>query len=299
MLKTDLKSVLWSGAVLLLLLSIAVPLLNALSLVVMMVPMVILYVSLSKRDFIIHMIVVYGIATVLLGPSAIIVGLFFLAPSVVMGHLYKKMAPARKVLTATILVLLGQLLLELVLFDLLLNFKLIPEVRLFISETFEYMNKILLTPMSAELVNAYVQWIVHSIPRMLITISFLLAVVAHAIARPLLRRSGAAVPGLQPAREWMLPRIVVFYYLIVLIADMVTPNHGDSFMTVALLNLVPLLQLVFSIQAVGFFFYLAHERGWHHVVPIMLSVLIFIFPPLSLIGVLDAGFPIRKAFKKP
>lgn len=297
--KIGLKSVLWSGATLLLLLSIAVPLLNALSLVLMMVPIVILYTSLPKREFMIHMAIVYGIATALLGPSVLIVGLFFLVPSIVMGHMYKKKAPARKVLTAVILVLLGQLLLELVLFDLLLNFKLIPEVRAFVRESFEYMNKILLSPMSEELINAYVQWIVHSIPRMLITISFVLAVIAHAIARPILRRLGEETPGLQPAREWMLPRIVVFYYMVVLIADLLTPSQGDSFMTVALLNLIPLMQLVFSIQAMGFFFYIAHERRWQRVVPVMLSVLVFMFPPLSLIGVLDAGFPIRKAFKKP
>ncbi|MBW7475651.1 YybS family protein [Paenibacillus oenotherae] len=297
--KTDLKSVLWSGAALLLLLSIAVPLLNVLSLVVMMVPAVVLYVQLPRREFAIHMVAVYGIATLILGPSAIIVGLFFLVPSIVMGHLYKKTAAARKVLTVTILVLLGQLLLELMLFDLLLNFKLISEVRVFIQQAFDYMNQIMLNPWSAEMVAANVQWIIQSIPRTLITVAFLLAVITHAIARPLLRRSGISVPGLQPAREWMLPRIVVFYYLIVLVANLMTPSEGDSFMTVALLNLVPLMQLAFSIQAMGFFFFIAHERDWHHVVPIMLSVLVFMFPPLSLIGVLDAGFHIRRAFKKP
>ena len=66
--KAGFKSILWSAAALLLLLSIAVPLLNAVTAFVMMVPIVILYTTLSKRAFMLHMLVVYGIATAVLGP---------------------------------------------------------------------------------------------------------------------------------------------------------------------------------------------------------------------------------------
>jgi uncharacterized protein YybS (DUF2232 family) len=152
---------------------------------------------------------------------------------------------------------------------------------------------------TADLTDSYIQTVIHSIPMALITVSFLFAVITHAIVRPILRSSGISVPGLQQAKDWKLPRIFVFYYLIALLADMATPDTGDSFMTVMLLNLVPLMRIAFSIQAMGLFFYIAHERRWHKAVPLLLSAIVVIFPPLSLIGVLDAGFPIRKAFKKP
>jgi uncharacterized protein YybS (DUF2232 family) len=300
-LKTGLRSVLWSALALLLLLSIAVPVFNVIAAALMMVPVVVLYVTLSRRAFALHMTAVYAAAFAVLGVSALIVGLFFLVPAIVMGHLYSKRTRARKVLTATTLTLLGELLLELVLFDLILNMSLISEMRKAIRQPFDDLLQQGLMPSgwTSEMIDSYIQTLIHSLPTALITVSFLLAVVTHAIARPALRRAGVEVPGLQPAREWMLPRVFVFYYLIVLIIDFFVPNQGFSFMTVALLNLVPLMKLAFSVQAMGFFFFLAYQRKWPKVVPVLISVLIICIPPLSLIGVLDAGFPIRKAFKKP
>ena len=300
-LKTGVKSILWSAAALILLLAIAVPLLNALIVAVMMVPTVILYSTLSRRAFAVHMLAVLAAAAAIIGPAALIVGIFFLVPSIVMGYMYVKQAPARKVLTATVLTLLGLLLLELVMFDLLFHFSLIGELRKMITDTVNQLSADGLMPggWTAELTESYIQTLIHSIPLALITISFLLAVITHAIARPVLKSMGVHVPRLQPAKDWMLPRIFVFYYLIVLLIDMVTPDNGNSFLTVALMNLVPLMRIAFSIQAIGFLFFVAHERKWNISVPLLLSVLIAFFPPLSLIGVIDAGFPIRKAFKKP
>ncbi|GGE00445.1 DUF2232 domain-containing protein [Paenibacillus nasutitermitis] len=299
--RTGIKSILWSAAALLLLLAIAVPLFNALIIAVMMVPTVILYATLSRRAFVLHMLVVYALAVAIIGPAALIVGLFFLVPAIVMGHMYLKRATARKVLTSTLLTLLGLFLLELILFDLLLDFSLLREIRQLIMDTVGELSSKGLLPAgwNAELTESYIQMLIHSIPMAFITVSFLLAVIAHAIAGPVLRSMGMSVAKLQPAKDWMLPRIFVFYYLIVLILDMATPDKGDSFLTVTLLNLVPLMRLAFSVQAIGFFFFVAHQRKWNKAVPLLLSALVVIFPPLSLIGVIDAGFPIRKAFKKP
>ncbi|SEN48012.1 Uncharacterized conserved protein YybS, DUF2232 family [Paenibacillus sp. OV219] len=299
--KTGLKSILWSIAALLLLLSIAVPGLNTLAAAVMMVPTVILYTMLSKRAFTLHMTAVYGIGVLVLGLPAIIVGLFFLVPSIVMGHYYRTGASARKVLTATVLTLLAELLLELVLFDVIFDFSLLSEVRKVIMTTTENLRADGLMPgiWTSEVTETYIQYLIHSIPMAFIALSFILAVVAHAIAAPALRSSGLSIAKLQPAREWRLPRIFVFYYLIALLADMVTPDTGTSYMTVVLLNLIPLMQIAFTIQAMGLFFFIAHERKWNKAVPVLLSVLVAIFlHPLSLIGVFDVAFPIRKAFKK-
>ncbi|MFB9326611.1 DUF2232 domain-containing protein [Paenibacillus aurantiacus] len=296
-----MKSLLWSGLLLALLLAIAVPLLNALALVVMLVPAVMLYATLSKPMFAIHMAAALGIALAILGPPALIVGLFFVAPSIVMGHLYRKGAPARKVITTTLLTLLAELMLELVLLDWLFDMSLLTEIRDLILRVTGDLDAQGLLPASwsADMTDVFIQTMIHSIPMTMITVAFLYAVITHAIVRPLLRASGLAVPGLQKARQWMLPRIMVFYYVIVLFADMVVPAQGDSFLTVALLNLVPLMRLAFTIQAIGFFFYVAHERGWSRIVPILLAALVVAFPPLSLIGVFDTAFPIRAAFKKP
>jgi uncharacterized protein YybS (DUF2232 family) len=259
-----------------------------------------LYTTLSKRSFALHLAVVYAIGTVVLGPAALIVGVFFLIPSIVMGHFYRKGVPARKVLTAVILTMLGESMLELVLADQWFNFSLIHEIRSMITDTVDSLSSEGLMPSTwtAEVTESYIQNLVHSIPMALIVVSFVFAIIAHAIAGKVLRSSGVDVPKLQQPHKWMLPRFFVLYYLIVLLVDMAVPNNGASFMTVMLHNLVPLMQLAFSIQAMGFFFFIAHERKWNKAIPVLLSVVVAVFPPFSLIGVLDAAFPIRRAFKK-
>lgn len=297
-----MKSLIWSAVLLLLLLSIAVPLINVLTITVMMVPAVILYATLSRKAFAIHMLVVYGIALAVLGPASLIVGLFFLVPAIVMGHLYKKQATARKVLTATMLTLLGELLLELVLFDVLFDMSLLDDISEMIRQTASNLSAEGVMPsyVTADVTDQIVQMFIHSIPMTLIIVAFLYTVITHAIARPILARIGEQVPKLAPAREWMLPRIFVFYYLVALIADMAIPDTDGSFLSVALLNLVPLMRIAFTIQAIGFFFFVAHERGWKRAVPIFIAMLVVVFSqPLYLLGVFDAAFPIRRAFKKP
>lgn len=298
--KTGLKSILWGGAALLLLLAIAVPFVNAIAVAVMMVPMVILYTTLPKRDFALHMLVVLVIATVVLGPAAPVVGVFFLIPSVVMGHYYRQGAPARKALTAVVVTILGELLLEILIAQQWFDFSLIKEIRTSITDTIDNLNREGLMPSTwtAKVTESYIQTLIHAIPMALIVASFGFAVVAHSIAGRALRATGVTIAKLQKPHLWMLPRIVVLYYFIVLLTDMAVPNEGTSFMTVALHNLVPLMKLMFTIQAMGFCFYIAHERKWNKAIPVLLSVIVALFPSLSLVGMLDAAFPIRRAFKK-
>ena len=185
-------------------------------------------------------------------------------------------------------------------FDLLFNMSLLSEIRRTVRQMVDNLNAqgLFMNSLSAEFTDSYIQVLIHSIPMAFITVSFLLAVVAHASKTV---SSVDAIIGTRPAASEGLDvaRIFVFYYLIALVVDMATPDNGNSFLTVTLLNLVPLMRLAFSIQAIGFFFYIADQRKWNRAVPFLLSALVVVFPPLSLIGVLDAGFPIRKAFKKP
>jgi uncharacterized protein YybS (DUF2232 family) len=132
-----------------------------------------------------------------------------------------------------------------------------------------------------------------------IVFSFVNAVVGHWLSRQALRIFfNQEVPGMPRAKDWMMPKSLVFYYLAALILQLIFTGDHNSFMNVVLINMVPLLSLVFAIQAVGFFFFLADQKGWHKVVPLILAVPVILFPPLSLIGVLDVAFPIRKSFKR-
>ncbi|SDS82346.1 Uncharacterized conserved protein YybS, DUF2232 family [Paenibacillaceae bacterium GAS479] len=299
--KTGGKSILWSVAALLLLLSIGVPLLNVLTVTLLMVPYVVLYTTLPKGMFFAHLIPVWIIAFFMVGPAPLIVGLFFLVPAIVMGHYYRTDKPVRSRMTAVLVSIVAIVLLELLVFDAVLDLSVIGALQ---DQIRSVANTVASEPAvsslwTPEMIDQLVESTVQVIPQALLLSAFMLTAVAQYISRRALSSYGINVKGLPPAHEWRVPRLLVTYYLIALLLQLIVPAGDDSFMTTALVNLVPLLRFVFTVQAIGFFFFLAHEKRWPKGVPIFIGFLLLLFPPLSLIGVLDAAFPIRKSFQKP
>jgi uncharacterized protein YybS (DUF2232 family) len=190
--------------------------------------------------------------------------------------------------------------LELLLFELILDLSLLDEISRTVQSMFESLGTESLTAVgwSEEHTELFIQAIIQIIPLTFIIISFVIAVLSHYVARRAVLRSGIDVPAFPRAKDWRLPRVLVIYYLIAYVIKLVLKPGDDSFLAVAVLNLVPLLTYVFAIQAIGFFFFIAHERGWNKAVPVLIAIPVLLIPPLSLIGVLDTLFPIRKSFAK-
>ncbi|MFX3634996.1 MAG: DUF2232 domain-containing protein [Candidatus Pristimantibacillus sp.] len=299
--KPGMKSILWSGVALLLILALAVPGINLLTMMLMMVPYVILYTTLSTRAFFLHLIPVWIIAAVIIGPSALLIAVFFVVPAIVMGRMYRKKLPASIVLVRTIIALLALFLLELLVLELVLGISLLKEMSTTVYAMMENVQQQQLLPETwdKDYTDSVIQMIMNSLPLTLIMVSFLYAVITHYIARRVLNAGGLELPGAPEAKDWKLPRVLVIYYLIIYVMGLFVSASSHSFFSVAVMNLLPLLQYAFAIQAVGFFFFIAHQRSWNKVVPILIAIPVLLFPPLSLIGVLDAAFPIRKSFKKP
>ncbi|WP_425465020.1 DUF2232 domain-containing protein [Paenibacillus sinopodophylli] len=300
--RTGLKPVLWSCAALLLLLTLLVPLLNVFAMLLLMVPYVVLYTTLSPKAFALHLLPVWVLALIIGGPATLIIGLFFLIPSIVMGHLYIKQAPASKVVRTVGVIILAQLMLQLLVFQMFFNLSLIKELSSFMRTTIEDLiaQKYLPVEWNSDITELVIHTMINSIPITFIMIAFTITVIAQFIGRRAVKWSGGPeVPRFTRAREWRLPRLLVVLYLITYVMELFASTTNDSFFSVALLNLVPLLSFVFAFQAVGFFFFLAHQRGWNKAVPVLIAIPVLLFPPLSLIGVLDTAFPIRKSFTKP
>lgn len=296
------KSILWSAIALLLLLSMGVPLLNWLTVALIMVPFVVLYATLSRGMFAAHIVPVFLIAFFVpgSGPASVIIGLFFLVPAIVMGHHYRQGKPVRRTMTAVLLTILGLALVELLVFESVFGVSLIREMQDRMQDMLGNVASqgVMSDIWTAENTDMVVKMTVQAIPQALLLMAFAATAVAQYLSRRALAGFGMAVPGMPPAHEWRLPRVLVTYYLIALVVQMFIPSGDSSFLSVALLNLVPLLRMAFTVQAMGFFFFLAHQKGWAKPVPVLISIILLIFPPLSLIGVLDAAFPIRKSFQK-
>ncbi|WP_310830846.1 DUF2232 domain-containing protein [Paenibacillus pedocola] len=296
-------SVAWSIAYLLLLLSLSTPLLIITTLF-LTIPAVVLFTTLSTKQFIVHLLPILLIVG-LITPVYVLLALYFLIPALVMGRWYKRRSSALSTIMAGTVTILGEFLLLLVIGTALFNFDLSTYVN--------DMMQMVMSPLSdlgtgnpmisefnltSEDVNTISHMTIQVIPMTLILSSFMMAVITHSIVRPILNSMGYAVPKLKPAREWRLSRSFIWYYLLGVVISLFSGNSDSSFMLMISANLLPLLQIVFKIQTIGFVFFLVHERKWSKIVAILLSLLVVWLPGLWIIGIIDIAFPLRELVKK-
>src|SRR5690606_33171019 len=118
------------------------------------------------------------------------------------------------------------------------------------------------------------------------------------LARRVVPAEGLQVTAYPKAKDWRLPRFLVFVYFIAYLLELTTDPTDGTFMTLALMNLVPALSIIFAIQAVGFFYYIADNRGWAQVIPFLIAFPVLLLPPASIIRLLHVAFALRKMFSK-
>lgn len=293
----------WSIVYLLLLLSLSTPLLIVTTLF-MFIPAVVLFTALNTKQFILHVLPVLLIVA-LISPVYVLLAVYFLIPALVMGRWYKKRASAMSTILAGMFAILGEYLLILLLGTLLFDFDLSTYVNDMMQTALAPFTDLgTANPLMNELdftkadVHTLSYWTVQIIPMTLIMSSFLLSVITHSIVRPILNSMEYAVPKLKPAREWRLPRSFIWYYLIGVVITLLFGNAESGFMSMITANLLPLLRIVFKIQAIGFLFFLVYERKWSKAVALLLSIPVILFPGLWIIGVIDLAMPLRQLITK-
>lgn len=293
----------WSIAYLLLLLSLSTPLLIITTLF-LIIPAVVLFTTLSTRQFIVHLVPILLIVG-LITPVYVLLAIYFLIPALVMGRWYKKRASALSTILAGMITILGEFLLLLVIGTALFNFDLSSYVNDMMQMVTSPLSDLgtgnpLITEfnLTSEDVDTLSYWTIQVIPMTLILSSFMMAVITHSIVRPILNSMNYAVPKLKPAREWRLSRSFIWYYLLGVVLNLLIGSSESGFMLMISANLLPLLQIVFKIQTIGFLFFLVHERKWNKIVAILLALPVIWLPGLWIIGIIDIAFPLRELVKK-
>ncbi|MFK7692309.1 DUF2232 domain-containing protein [Paenibacillus sp. HJGM_3] len=306
------QPLLWSLIYMVLLLLTFTPLVLV-TINLMMIPLVVLFVQLDWKRFLVHNVVVllavYAISFVFgvssLGTVAAILFLFFLIPSVVMGTLYKRKATARSVLTGGFVAMLVQLLVLLLILT-VSGYHVINEMRDYMRSSLDTLPAELKSVVPTEMLDQILQVMTQLLPLYLIGFSLYYSIVTHWLSRKALLRAGVAVAGFKRAKDWMLPRSLIWYYLAALVLSYVFTEPDDSMIFMILLNIMPLMMFAFAVQAFGFLFFLADIRGWPKALPRVLTVVgifVLLFIPMlmqlvSLLGLFDVAFPIRERFKK-
>lgn len=306
--KLSWTSIAWSVVYLLLLLSFATPL-SIITIFVLLLPVVILYATQTLRAFLLHIAVVWMAVFVILGPTILPLAIYFIIPALVMGHLYKKRASAYKVVIAGAGTILMQCLLLLLISTLLFDFNLTASIEEVVIALMEPLQNMTENPLSGsgaaglwspELAYELSSLTARMVPFTLTVCSLVLAAITHMIARPSLNSMGHTVPSLPPIRDWKLPRSLVWYYLItVLLTIFGGSTVMEGFVGTILLNLSPLLNFLFMIQAASFFFFMAYHRRWNPAIPILLIIVMFFIPILRIVGILDIATPLREFVTRP
>ncbi|MGF6357873.1 uncharacterized protein YybS (DUF2232 family) [Paenibacillus sp. 4624] len=301
MLKFSFKSAVWSAVLLLLLLSLLTPL-SVLSIFFMMIPGVILYASLSVKSFILHLAPV-AIILAMVHPIYLLFMVILILPAIAMGHAYKKQKSALFALMTGAGTMLAEYLLLLLVGSLIFQFDLSSYIRDVVQLTIEpltnssnqMINGFVWTPEMTEDIAKQTQLM---IPFALVVTSMVMAFITHIIARPILSVMGLNVSKLPPAREWRMPRALIWYYFLALIIEVVSRQNDGSYWKMIAMNLSPLINLGFMIQAIGFFFFLSHTKRWNPIIPFLLGAAVFFIGPLRIVGIIDLAFPIREAISK-
>jgi len=96
----------------------------------------------------------------------------------------------------------------------------------------------------------------------------------------------------------------VLYYAITIVLDFFMDIRSDSALVTIVLNLYPLLTIAFVIQSLSFLSFVSYQKGWGKRLPIAaVAVMVVLYPVIpgfvtlfSLLGLLDAVFPLRSRF---
>lgn len=265
-----------------------------------MIPLVALFIELKWQRFLLYYIVgslVLIIALNWYGFFAALVSLYLLPTAIVMGASYKKRTSAQRVLISGSLTMLGQLLLTLLIIS-LSGINVTVEVQRMMSESIAVWPEYLRSMFNEEMQELVVRAMIQMMPYYFICFSVLIVSITHTLGRRLMNRfAGTHMPGFPPVRDWKMRKSLVWYFVVALLVDFFVKLPPEHMITMILRNLVPLLTLVFSIQAISFLFYVAYKKGWNRSLPIVCAVVMVVFPfvqfLLSILGVLDVVLPIR------
>ncbi|MDP4096434.1 YybS family protein [Paenibacillus sp. P96] len=300
--KSSVAAVVWSMIYLLLLLSLLTPL-RVLTPFFLIVPGAVLFASQPFRTFAMCIIPV-ALILAIVNPLFLLPMAYFLIPALIMGRAYKKSVPAFHTLMIGTGVIIAEFLLLLLLATTFFHFDLSHYIRQIVTEMVAPLqdmannNPLTQVPWDDSATQNIADVTVLMIPYALIVTSFTMAVITHALVRPILSSMGMAVPKMKPAREWRLPRALIWYYLLAIIIEWIANGSGGGWATTIAANLIPLINICFVIQTIGFFFFLVHARKWSPVLSFVFAGIVLLIHPLRIIGIIDLAFPLREAITR-
>ena len=299
--KVLLKPVLWSVLSLLMLCLFAVPGLNVVAMLLIFVPFTVLYTVVNKKVFTGCVVVVLLLASLLVDPIAMIfLGIVALIPSIVLGEMYLKNKPSTRIIPYMTAIVLLVLMVSLLILDRAFSVSLISQFQSLLQSQYAMLGdqNVLPATLTSEMLDAMVTSMLNLIPLAMAMMALVIVICSHYIARRVVNSYGVTVTAFPQAKDWNLPRKLVFIYFVVYLIELMIDVTNTGFFTIAILNIVPALSFAFTVQAIGFFFYLADHYKWPKIVPILIALPVLFIPLFSILGLIDVAFNLRKRITK-
>lgn len=299
-LNSKMNVILWGGLYLLLALGLFSPF-AMLSILGLMIPTLMLWMTLSPRQFTIIYLMTVLIVTLFLNGLGmailLLVTLFFLFPAMAMGRMYQKANSARAAVTAGVFVFIGEMVLMIVLLS-FMKLNVFELTKQWVWDGYKSLPAFWTQDVTDEMLTSVANLASAMIPTSMIAIAFFLTVIAHWTVKTLLKWQKVQLPSFSPVREWMLPKSLVWYYMGAMMLNLFFEFEQNSLFYLILVNMIPILAFAFAVQAIAFLFFIAYKKQWNAALPVI-GIITFplMSPYLSILGVFDVAFGLRKGFK--
>ncbi|KON85946.1 membrane protein [Sporosarcina globispora] len=139
-------------------------------------------------------------------------------------------------------------------------------------------------------------------PSLFVMTSVICVFIIQLVSFPIAKRFGIQVENWKPFREMSLPKSILWYYLIAILASFLFNPSEGSYWFLALVNIAFMLQIFMVIQGLSLIFFFSHLKGWPKAVPVIAAVFTFLIPFLlyivRILGIIDLGFDLRQRLGK-
>lgn len=292
--------------VLLLLMTLFIPGIGVITLFALVVPFVV-YTIRNDWKMGIWFAVLANILSLLMGsPAALILSIPMSSVGVVMGYLFAKNSNRYAIIGAATGMYLLNLVLGYVIAIVLFQINIAALLNEMLNDSLKNAEAMAAalgqnSEEATELMQQMVEQFNYLLPSGMVTIAFVFALISQLIAGFVLKRLKEPVQPFPPFRDFMLPKSLLWYYLIVILLSLMEMEEGST-LFLATMNLSYILMLLMAVQGMSFIFHFCHQRKIPKAVPVIMLILSFLIPPMlyiiRMVGIIDLGFDLRKRIKK-
>ncbi|MFB5284346.1 MULTISPECIES: YybS family protein [Peribacillus] len=244
------------------------------------------------------------IGTILSLPTVLLTGVM----GIVIGYHVKHNKSTIQMFISSVLAFIVGSLLILIATNIILDMNVVDETLTMVEESMETSFDMMdmlgqnVTDDMKQQMRDSIEMIPMMIPSMLVISAMVMAYIFILASQPFIKRFSDKVVKWPLFRELRLPKSILWYYLIILVATFFMNTDDHSYVNMAILNLMFILQLFILLQGFSLIFYISYVKGWGKFVPILITVVSLLNPIfltiVRILGIIDLGFPFREAITK-